>query len=106
MRITIKNDLFDIEKRLKEISPDYGVVFNTDNQKFEITVKGVSKTVLPFDNLDERALRYAYYTRSENVFNVVRDLEKENEENQKNKLKAARDKFENEFSRATRLLGI
>lgn len=106
MRITIKNDLFDIEKRLKEISPDYGVVFNTDNQKFEITVKGESRVILPFDNLDERALRHAYYTRSENVFNVVRDLEKENEENKKNGLKAAQDKFENEFSRATRLLGI
>lgn len=106
MKITIKNDLFDIEKRLREISPDYGVVFNTDNQKFEITVKGVSRVILPFDNLDERALRHAYYTRSENVYNVVRDLDKENEERKKSNLKAARDKFENEFSRATRLLGI
>jgi len=106
MKIRIENDLFDIASRLKEINQEYVVVFNTDSQKFEIEVDGKTQLILPFEHLDERTLRRAYYTRSENALNLVADLEKENEDMLKDKLGKAKDRVEDEFSRAARKMGL
>ena len=103
MRIEIRNDLFDIVNRLKEIDEGYGVVFNTDNQKFEVTKNDVTVLVLPFDELDGRTVRHVIYTRSENAVNVLNDIDRENEKLQKDKIKKSMDELEDGISRAFRL---
>lgn len=105
MRIEISNDLFDITARLREINPNYGVVFDTESQGFEVTLNGKPTLRLPFENLDERTLAHVYYTRSENVFKVAMDLDKSNEELERLRVKKAQDVFEDEYSRAVRLAG-
>lgn len=106
MKIPIRKDLYDIADRLKEINKNYDLVFNTDNQKFEVEVKGKTQVVIPFENLDERTLRHVYYTRSENVFNLLDDLERENKNAEKEHLKRAMDTVEDEFSHVARLMNL
>lgn len=106
MRIKIENDLYDIAARLREIDPSYGLVFNTENQRFEVTARGMTVLVLPFENLDERTLERVYYTRADNAEEVIKDLDKDNEALEKEKVKSAQDRLENEFTRLCRLRGV
>ena len=60
-RIAVTSDALNIAQRLKEIDPDYFVMFNRITQKFEVHVKGQLCTIgceLPFDQLDARTLIY------------------------------------------------
>lgn len=106
MKIKIKNDLYDIASRLKEIDERYGIVFDTDTQSFEVTADEKNVLKLPFNNLDERTVRHVYYTRFDNAENVLADIERDNENLKKEALKKARDETEDRFSRAARLRGI
>lgn len=106
MKIAINNDLLDISARLREIKPSYGIVFNTENQKFEVTDEGKTVLVLPYENLDERTLERVFETRCENVFEIIKRVDKENEALEKERMKRAMDRLEDNFSRETRLLGI
>lgn len=106
MRIEIRNDLFDIETRLREIDPSYGIVFNTESNKFEVTKEGETVLRLPFESLDERTLRHVIYTRWDNIERVTEDLDRSNEELARDRLKRAQDDLEDGFSRALRLAGV
>lgn len=55
----IKNDLFNIEKRLKHLNRGYFVVFNEKNRVFEVHNANLRPTFclrLPYDRLDSRAI--------------------------------------------------
>lgn len=106
MTIEIKDDLYSIAARLKELSPDYGIVFDTDRQSFVVTQNGSPVLTVPYDELDERTLRQVVYTRSDNIKNVVADIEKNNKNIAERSVKRAQDRLEDDFSRAARLLGV
>lgn len=106
MRIKIFNDLYDIAAGIKDIDPRYDTVFNTENQKFEVEAEGKTVLVLPYENLDQRALERVRYTRIENMERVLEDIEKSNEELERNIEKKRRDDVENELSRIFRLRKI
>lgn len=103
MKIKIERDLYDIADRLKELDPDYGVVYDDELHRFELTKRGVFNAVIPYKNLDERTIEFAFYTRFENAEQVIKDIDRHNEELEKNRLKAMQDKFEDDFSRAMRI---
>ncbi len=104
MLIKIENDVLDIVARLREIKSSYGVVFNTDTQLYEVTDGGESVLHLPFDALDERTIKRVWYTRFENIENVIADIDKGNEELDKERIRKAQDEVEDGFSRAMRLI--
>ncbi len=106
MKIKIKNDLFNIAERMKRDFPDYEIVFNTENQRFQIEKGEGTVLVIPYENLDERTLDRLYFTRAENVEEVLAEVEKHNEELAKKELKAGQDKLEDDYSRITRLMNI
>ena len=103
MKIEIKNDLFDISSRLKEIDTGYGVVYDDVIHRFELTKDGVFAAVIPYENLDERTIRFALYTRFDNAEQVIKDIDKHNEELRMQRVKEMQDRMENEFSRAMRI---
>lgn len=82
MKIKICEDVFNISKRIKDIDRDYYVVYNTSKQVFEIhnsSQKGSSYCLtLPYDELDERALKYVLKTQSANIDEILYNLETEN----------------------------
>ena len=106
MRIPIKNDLYDIADRIRKIDEKYEIIFNTENQKFEVLKNGALAVILPYENLDTRALDYVYYTRWDNAEKVLEDIERSNEELNNIKIKRAMDDLENGVSEAFRRLGI
>ncbi|MDR1905818.1 MAG: hypothetical protein LBQ27_02740, partial [Clostridiales bacterium] len=92
--IPIKNDLFDIAERIKEIDADYYVVYNKKRGRFEIrndkSRDGIA-CVLPFDRLDARATEYVMRTRRERVRELIFRMEEENNALTEKKEKRARD---------------
>ncbi len=103
MKILIKNDLFDISSRLKEIDPSYEVYFETELQKFTLWARGKRQLVFPFENLDARALTHTRKTRVERIDELIKEIDLGNEKYQNGRLSKVKDKFEDELSRRLRL---
>lgn len=81
----IYDDLFHIAKRLKSIDKAYELYLNRRLKRFEIHARGAMQMALPFDKLDVRTLEYARKTRIENIENMIREIEMNNEKIQKQK---------------------
>lgn len=99
----IKDDLFDIANRLKEIDERYEVFFDTSKQKFVLYAQNAYQLTIPFENLDARTIDLVRYTRAENVDTILRDVDKENKKRDEASVKRAKDKIEDEYSRRLRL---
>lgn len=82
MKIKIFQDVYNIAKRLKNIDRDYYVVYNTSKQKFEIhnsNQVGLSYCLtLPFNQLDERTLKFVLKTQSANIEEILEQIENDN----------------------------
>ncbi|MBR1746687.1 MAG: hypothetical protein IJ735_00575 [Clostridia bacterium] len=72
-------------------------------QKFVVEAMGVTAAILPYEELDQRALDYIHYTRAENAETVADDVDRYNDRMQKDSIKSAQNEFEDEFSHEMRL---
>ena len=88
----ITNDVLDIASRLKEIDPRYEVYRNLNKHRFEIHADGALQIAVPFGKLDERTLSLVRETRLENADELLRRLEKQNEQAERRKLNDVRDR--------------
>lgn len=82
MLIEIKHDVYNISKRIKEIDRYYKLVYNTKSCKFEVhssnQIGGSYCLSLPYPQLDERTLTYTLSTRSENILQILAQIDNEN----------------------------
>lgn len=82
MKIKVTNDVYNIAKRIKKIDRDYYIVFNTSNKNFEVhnsAQLGSSYCLtLPYNQLDERALKYVRQTQSGNIDEILEKIENDN----------------------------
>ena len=78
--ILVTNDLYDIAWRLRAISDDYRVYYNTVKNRYEVHSfrKKKLEFIIPYDELDARAVEYAQYTRVENAERIFAEIEKHN----------------------------
>lgn len=77
----ITDDMFGVCDRLKSIDDGYYVFLNYKTGKFEVHNKKDTPSlcvVLPFDKLDERAVRHVRYTRAERAEKLIASMEREN----------------------------
>ena len=84
----IKEDVFDIVQRIKGIDSGYKVYRNHKKHRFEVyKTYGMSeKLELTWDGaLDERLVRKVQRTRKQNIDKIIKQIEKENENLQKQK---------------------
>ena len=83
-RIPVLNNVYDIPVRLKEVNRDFFCMFNTREQKFEIPDASQLGTtlacVLPFDELDARAISYVREFARERLAIVAAEIERYNAE--------------------------
>lgn len=90
MKIKLITDVYDISNRIKEIDKDYYIVYNTQKGKFELHNSSQGNTTycltIPYSELDERTLKYAMQTKSENIEKILQNIDNEN------KLKESADK--------------
>ena len=89
----IKEDLFDIAHRLREIDDRYRVYRNLKLNRFEIHANGVLQLAAPFDRLDARTLELVRSTRLEYAENLIKDMDRHNGALKKVEENAAREKI-------------
>jgi len=81
--IPIVSHVTDIPVRLKELNRAFFVMFNTKSQKYEIHCSdqpfSTLACVLPYDELDARAITYAREHSSERLEQIAREIEEHNE---------------------------
>jgi len=82
MYISIKNDLFSIAERVKEIDDGYFILYNTEKSCFEVhSTKQKSNTyclTVPYKGLDSRTLTFVKSTRKEYIDNIINEIERNN----------------------------
>lgn len=100
MRIRIENDLFGIADRLKNIDNNYAVFYNSKNGKFELhnmRLRPTIQIVLPYSQLDKRAVDYALRTQVGVVLKEILSIDAHNQ-------KIAEECEKNKFDEVTRKL--
>ena len=87
--IFIKDDVYGIVKRIREIDDGYFIVLNTLRKKYEIhninNKNGTYCFTSPYDNLDSRTYDYTQRTRIENSDKLLKEIEIKNEKIKKDK---------------------
>ena len=82
MLIEIKNDVYFILDRLKEIDSNYQIFFNTKRKVFEIHCKGQIGgsycLTVPYKTLDSRTVELTLKTKRENYKKLFEEIEIEN----------------------------
>lgn len=83
-RIPVLTHIYDIPVRLKEVNGDFFVMFNTRSQKYEVHCKSqpfdTLACVLPFDELDARAITYVREFARERTEDIAREIDQYNDE--------------------------
>ena len=93
-KILIKNDVFNIVNRLKQINKNYYILFNKKTTKFEVHFKNLKNTlqlVLPFKFLDKRTVDLVQKSRVENKQKLLLEMEQNNIKIEQNKNKKLTD---------------
>lgn len=84
MLIEIKNDVYFILSRLKEIDENYQIFYNTRRKVFEVHNKaqiGDSYCLtVPYGVLDSRLIELVRKTRVENSKKLFEEIDKQNEQ--------------------------
>lgn len=81
-RVPVLTHALDIPARLKEISRDFFVMFNTVTQKYEVhdasQPYSTLACILPFDELDYRSIQYVREFFRKNVVQMAKEIEEYN----------------------------
>ena len=100
----VRDDLFGIAGRLREIDPDYFLFYRYETGKYEVHCRrqrGSSLAVtLPFDRLDCRAIGYVQKTRVENLRALIEETERHNERLKRDRIRSAVKSAEYDAERA------
>lgn len=81
--IKIENDCFFICQRIKEVEPSYEIYFNIDSSSYEVHSKTQVKNSycfkIPYSQLDDRVIDFAYKTKVENMDEIIKEIDKHNQ---------------------------
>lgn len=102
MLMPIKNDVFDIAWRIKEIDRNYYIMYDTKTQKFLLFSSKGYELTFPFSQLDARAINYARDTRIENLDTLIKEIDNFNKKKEKNDICKVHDILQNKFDLAMR----
>lgn len=93
--VVIKNDVFNISKRLKSIDKNYIVVRNISNKCFEVHYKKVGNLQLkvPYNNLDARTIKLVLKTKTNDIKSVFEYVDEYNENVLKDKITKSVESF-------------
>ena len=86
----IKNDIFNIAKRLKSIDSKYFIVFNSNRNKYEVhytRAKNIYELTIPYDKLDARTIDFVLKTRIQNKQKIFEEIENSNKKLEQQNIK-------------------
>ena len=91
MKILVKSDTYNVCNRIKKFDSSYRLVFDTVANVYEIystklhldveLIGGVPLSYIltvPYQQLDERIIKYLYDTSTDNIENIIQDIESNN----------------------------
>lgn len=84
--VAITNDLFDIASRVRSMNNNYKIFYNRGTTKYELHCQGCVPTlqlVLPYSQLDTRAIDYIAKTRVSNLDKIIEEITTNNEKVEK-----------------------
>lgn len=82
MKIQIKDDVFDIVKRVKQIDEDYFILYDTTKKIYELHCCNQKESFclsLPYDCLDQRTIDKTLATRKQNKDKLLKEIEQNNQ---------------------------
>lgn len=89
-REIIETNVYHIPERLREIDPDYFVVYNHKEHRFEVHHWGQKDNtlavIIPYDELDARTIERVRATRIEYIDRIIAEIDKNNERIAKSRL--------------------
>ncbi|NLZ25424.1 MAG: hypothetical protein GX891_03085 [Clostridiales bacterium] len=74
----IDSDLYDISLRLKEIDTRYILYYNLKTNRFEVHTDRGLELVLPYKELDKRALDHVLRTRLDRAKELIEEIDRHN----------------------------
>jgi hypothetical protein len=78
----VESNVFNIPERIKEIDPDYFILFNTYSQKYELhhtlTPWNTYQLTFPYEALDERAVFHVNRTHVRRAKQLAMEVEEHN----------------------------
>ena len=80
-KIEIKNDMFDICRRLKNIDSTYFILYDKIRGKYELHSTAQLDTycaTIPYNRLDKITIDFALKTRRENIKRLILEMEENN----------------------------
>ena len=81
--IKIEEDCFFICQRLKEVDPSYEVYYNLKDNSYEVHSKEQEKNSycfkVPYNQLDGRTIDFAFKTRSQNISQLIAEIDRHNQ---------------------------
>ena len=80
MLTSVKDDLFEIAKRLRFVNRDYCLFWNNKAQRYEVHNGHRPGFIVPYNELDERTIEYAHKTKIENFDALEKEFQLHNEE--------------------------
>ncbi|MFA5453211.1 MAG: hypothetical protein WC248_06525 [Candidatus Methanomethylophilaceae archaeon] len=93
--LAVTTDVFDITNRIKEIDPNYFILWNRIKDRYEVHSKRYPSftfcLVVPYSELDQRTLDLVWDTRAEKARELITKLNMENEHRDKKQEEYARD---------------
>lgn len=92
--VVIKNDMFKIASRLKEIDKNYLLVRNVVKNRFELWYNAcIPKLELVFKNktIDKRMIDYVNKTKIENIDRIIKKMDEENQKIREKEIKRQKD---------------
>ena len=95
MKIKIESDVFDVSKRIKEIDENYFIMFNLNNNKYELHCASQPNTYCfsyPYEDLDERFIDMIYKTNIANIDNIIEQIDNNNANIENNINSSVKDK--------------
>lgn len=101
-KVTIKKDVFNIAKRLKNINKNYKIVKNLQTQKYEIHNETASKNSfvfsVPYNKLDIRTLKHVAQQHKLNAKEAIKHIEQHNKKLEKQMLQQQHDELDYKFN--------
>lgn len=92
MKILIKSDIYNICNRIKVFDKTYRLVYNCDINKYQIYSTNLGRVVekvgsicmsyvstLPYEELDERSIRYLRNTMIDNINEYINEIDRHNQ---------------------------
>jgi len=87
-RILVESHALDMPRRLREIDPGYFILFNPENQRYELHHEEQETTyclTFPFSELDGRAEDYTREMRIERIKDIYSEIKAHNEKVERDK---------------------